>query len=81
MCLRCGASVDLPGDRADLPGRTLPGGPPNPAALVPSRKRRAASRGGSGSPRTTGRAAKGRGSSCRVESRHGLMAEHPGLER
>jgi len=63
MCLRCGASVDLPGDRADLPGRTLPGGPPNPAALVPSRKRRAASRGGSGS-RTTGRAAKGRGSAA-----------------
>jgi len=68
MCLRCGASVDLPGDRADLPGRTLPGGPPNPAALVPSRKRRAASRGGSGSPRTTGRTAKGRASTASSSS-------------
>ena len=45
ICLRCGASVDLPADRAELPGRKLPGGEPNPAALQPSRKRRAASKG------------------------------------
>jgi DNA topoisomerase-1 len=43
ICLRCGASVDLPGDRASLVGSKLPGGEPNPAALAPSRKRRAAS--------------------------------------
>ena len=45
MCLRCGASVDLPVDRAALPGQQLPGGPPNPAALAPSKKRRASGRG------------------------------------
>ncbi|MGD8684960.1 MAG: type I DNA topoisomerase, partial [Chloroflexota bacterium] len=39
ICLRCGASVDLPGDRAELVGVKLPGGEPNPAALTPSRKR------------------------------------------
>ena len=45
ICLRCGASVDLPGERAELPGKKLPGGEPNPAALVPTRKRRAAPKG------------------------------------
>ncbi|MEA2026524.1 MAG: type I DNA topoisomerase, partial [Chloroflexota bacterium] len=44
ICLRCGASVELPGDRADLPGKKLPGGEPNPAALAPSRKRRASTK-------------------------------------
>ena len=47
ICLRCGASVDLPGDRSELVGVRLPGGEPNPAALAPSRKRRAAGKGGS----------------------------------
>ena len=46
ICLRCGAPVDLPGDRAELPGQKLPGGEPNPAALQPSRKRRAGAKGG-----------------------------------
>jgi DNA topoisomerase-1 len=46
ICLRCGASVDLPADRSTLPGRQLAGGPPNPGALFPSRKRRAS--GGNG---------------------------------
>jgi DNA topoisomerase-1 len=45
ICLRCGAPVDLPGDRAELPGKKLPGGEPNPAALAPSRKPRASSKG------------------------------------
>mgnify|MGYP001812430413 FL=1 len=45
ICLRCGAPVDLPGERADLPGKKLPGGEPNAAALQPSRKRRASSKG------------------------------------
>jgi len=45
ICLRCGASVDLPGERSALVGRKLPGGEPDPAALQPSRKRRAPSRG------------------------------------
>ena len=45
ICLRCGAPVDLLGDRAELPGQKLPGGEPNPAALAPSRKRRASAKG------------------------------------
>ena len=45
ICLRCGASVDLPGDRAELVGQKLPGGEPNPAALAPSRKKRAPAKG------------------------------------
>jgi DNA topoisomerase-1 len=44
ICLRCGAPVDLPGDRAELPGKKLPGGEPNPTALAPSRKRRTSSK-------------------------------------
>jgi DNA topoisomerase I len=32
LCLKCGASIDLP--EGDLVGRRLPGGPPNPAALA-----------------------------------------------
>ncbi len=40
ICLRCGASIDLPGDRTTLVGATLAGGPPDPAALQPSRKRK-----------------------------------------
>jgi len=49
ICLRCGASVDLPADRSGLPGQSLAGGPPNAAALAPSRKRRATSKGAKGS--------------------------------
>jgi len=45
ICLRCGASVDLPADRESLPGQKLAGGEPNPEALVPTRKKRASSKG------------------------------------
>ncbi len=45
ICLRCGAPVDLPGERSELAGKKLPGGEPNPAALQPSRKRRPSSKG------------------------------------
>jgi DNA topoisomerase-1 len=62
LCLRCGASVDLPTDRTALPGRQLAGGPPDPGALAPSRKRRATGGNGARSPRTAGRTTKGRGS-------------------
>jgi DNA topoisomerase-1 len=57
ICLRCGAPIELPSDRAALPGQRLPGGPPNPGALAPSRKRRAATgrSGASGSGRPKGR--------------------------
>jgi DNA topoisomerase-1 len=58
ICLRCGASVDLPADRGSLAGSRLVGGPPNPGALVPSRRRRAASANGGSRP---GRTATGNG--------------------
>ncbi len=45
ICLRCGAAIDLPADRAALVGMSLAGGEPDPAALAPSRKRRAAGGG------------------------------------
>jgi DNA topoisomerase-1 len=45
LCLKCGASVDLPADRESLPGVELVGGPPNPEALTPTRKRRAPAKG------------------------------------
>lgn len=54
LCLRCGASVDLPGDRASLPGQRLPGGPPDPAALAPARRRRTSATGRSRGGRATG---------------------------
>ncbi|MFI5261325.1 MAG: type I DNA topoisomerase [Candidatus Limnocylindrales bacterium] len=48
LCLRCGATVDLPDDGAPLVGRHLAGGPPDPAALVANR---AAARGRPGDRR------------------------------
>jgi DNA topoisomerase-1 len=53
ICLKCGATVDLPADAApeSLIGKVLAGGPPDPEALVrPARGgRRAPTRSGSGS--------------------------------
>jgi hypothetical protein len=46
ICLRCGAAIDLPADRSTIVGSRLAGGPPNLAALAPSRKRRAGGRKG-----------------------------------
>ncbi|MGZ6343391.1 MAG: type I DNA topoisomerase, partial [Candidatus Limnocylindrales bacterium] len=51
ICLRCGATMELPeGPEADLVGRPLAGGPPDPGALVARRGRgngAGARRGGS----------------------------------
>jgi DNA topoisomerase-1 len=79
LCLRCGASVELPGERALLPGRRLPGGPPNPGALLPSRKRRAAGGPGSRRPRTSG-GTSGKRSARPSEESHpdGAPAASPG---
>jgi ssDNA-binding Zn-finger/Zn-ribbon topoisomerase 1 len=55
MCLRCGASIELPDDGVTLVGRSLPGGPPDPAALQPSRGKRSAGAGA----RPPGRRARG----------------------
>jgi DNA topoisomerase-1 len=50
ICLRCGATVDLP--EAIVPGVRLPGGPPNPAALArPARGGRRPGRAGTGGSR------------------------------
>jgi DNA topoisomerase I len=37
ICLRCGAPIDVPTDVSPI-GRRLPGGPPDPAAIVPVRR-------------------------------------------
>jgi DNA topoisomerase-1 len=64
ICLRCGATVELPeGPEADLVGRPLAGGPPDPGALVARRGRgngAGARRGGSsgGTARGTRRRAR-----------------------
>jgi DNA topoisomerase-1 len=55
ICLRCGATIELPAE-ADLVGRPLAGGPPDPAAIAPPARRaggggRAGSRTGSGGDR------------------------------
>ena len=50
ICLRCGATVELP--EAIVPGVRLPGGPPNPAALArPARGGRRPGRAGTGGSR------------------------------
>jgi DNA topoisomerase I len=46
ICLQCGADVPLPGGA--LVGLTLPGGPPDPGALAPRRKRPSGSTAGAG---------------------------------
>ncbi|MGZ6272038.1 MAG: topoisomerase DNA-binding C4 zinc finger domain-containing protein [Candidatus Limnocylindrales bacterium] len=64
ICLRCGATMELPeGPEADLVGRPLAGGPPDPGALVARRGRgngAGARRGGSsgGTARGTRRRAR-----------------------
>jgi DNA topoisomerase-1 len=59
MCLACGATMELPA-AAIVPGTSVPGGPPDPAALArPSRGGRGGARAGGARPRT-GRAPAGR---------------------
>jgi len=60
LCLRCGATIELPPASAedeDLVGRRLAGGPPDPAAIAPPARRGAGARGGR---RTSGGAGGGR---------------------
>ncbi len=54
LCLRCGAAIELPAPSSSV-GLRLPGGPPDPAALVSRRGRRG----------TAGRGARGRGATTR----------------
>ena len=71
LCLRCGATIELPAGDAPLVGQRLPGGPADPSALVSKRpgrpgggrggarggaRRGAAARGTSGRAAATGRA-------------------------
>ncbi|NJD29985.1 MAG: type I DNA topoisomerase [Chloroflexi bacterium] len=65
LCLRCGATIELPAE-GDLVGRRLPGGPPDPAAIAPP-ARRGGARGRSG-----GRS--GGGTSRRRTTRSGRAA-------
>ncbi|HEY8437803.1 MAG TPA: type I DNA topoisomerase [Candidatus Limnocylindrales bacterium] len=67
ICLVCGADVPLPDDGADLVGRRLEGGPPNPEALArPARGGRGAGRG---RPSGAGGRSSGRGSGPRSGGR------------
>jgi DNA topoisomerase-1 len=60
ICLRCGASVELPAG-TELVGARLAGGPPNPEALA--RPARGGRRGSAGGGRAGGRARAGSGAS------------------
>src|SRR5262245_1865282 len=51
MCLRCGATIDVP-EGEDVVGRRLSGGPPDPEALAPAK--RGGGRGGGGGRRGGG---------------------------
>jgi len=63
LCLKCGATIELPEGDASIVGLRLPGGPPDPAALVSKRPPRSAGAGGGrGGAR---RGASGRGTSGR----------------
>ena len=64
-----------------LPGRQLAGGPPDPGALAPSRKRRAT--GGKQRPEPTDRGPNNEGTRFqgRTGLASGLMAAHPVQER
>ena len=60
LCLRCGATIELPAGNAEPIGLRLPGGPPDPAALAkprPARGRTGGSTAGGrrGRPGTRGR--------------------------
>jgi DNA topoisomerase I len=67
LCLTCGATVPLP--EGDLPGRRLPGGPPDPSALQrPGRGGRRGGRTGTGSRGASGAAGKPRAPAGRARS-------------
>ncbi|CAN5649680.1 type I DNA topoisomerase [soil metagenome] len=68
MCLRCGASVDLPDDREALVGAQLPGGPPDPDALAPARGRRPPGQAAGGRGRAARTPAKRSGSGARTRA-------------
>jgi DNA topoisomerase-1 len=59
LCLRCGATMDLPAD-AIGPGMTVAGGPPDPAALARP------ARGGRSGGRASDRSSPGRGARTRT---------------
>jgi DNA topoisomerase-1 len=60
LCLRCGATIELPAGDAPLIGQRLPGGPADPSALVSKRPGRpGGGRGGARGGARRGAAAKG----------------------
>jgi DNA topoisomerase I len=63
LCLKCGASIDVP-EGGDVVGRRLPGGPPNPEAIAPARRGGGRAGGGrrSSGGRPSGGEGRGRGS-------------------
>jgi DNA topoisomerase-1 len=65
LCLRCGATIELPVGDAPVVGLRLAGGPPDPAALASKRPARA------GGARGAGRAGTRRGAGARSTSTRG----------
>ena len=61
LCLKCGARVELPEDRSAIVGAKLAGGPPDPTALAPARRRRSGPRAASTGPRRAARRTAGKG--------------------
>ena len=61
ICLKCGARVELPEDRSTIVGAKLAGGPPDPTALAPARRRRSGPRAASTGPRRAARRTAGKG--------------------
>ncbi len=87
ICLRCGASIELPPGDVPMVGLRLPGGPPDPSALVSKRpaggrggaRRGSGSRGAAGKSGGTGRAAgSGRAGGRRPTTRGRSSGSTPG---
>jgi DNA topoisomerase-1 len=75
LCLRCGATIELPAGDGSIVGQRLPGGPPDPSALVSKRPARAG--GGRGGARGGAR----RGSGARGPSGRGTGTSAAGGRR
>ncbi|MBI3745095.1 MAG: hypothetical protein HY264_00945, partial [Chloroflexi bacterium] len=66
ICLKCGAAIELPIDGSAIVGRSLPGGPPDAAALAGKRPQPRAGRATTRGGQRTGRGARsGSGTSGR----------------
>jgi ssDNA-binding Zn-finger/Zn-ribbon topoisomerase 1 len=75
LCLRCGATIELPAGDGSIVGQRLPGGPPDPSALVSKRPAR------TGGGRSGARGGARRGSGARGPSGRGTGTSATGGRR